>query len=62
MKSAYSYRVYGLVVASDIELPELAACAHDGLADLRIRLGQVPAHLDEVLHQSPWYEANTRAC
>lgn len=62
MKSAYSYRVYGLVVVSDIELPELAACAHDGLADLRIRLGQVPAHLDEVLHQSPWYEANTRAC
>ena len=62
MKSAFTYRVYGLAVASDIEFPELAACTYDGPADLRIRLGHVPAHLDEVLHQSFWYEANARAC
>ncbi len=58
MKPAFSYRVYGLAVASDIELPELQACRHDGPHDLAIRMGDVPEHLDEVRHQSPWFQAN----
>ena len=62
MKPAFSYRVYGLAVASDIELPELQACRHDGPHDLAIRMGDVPEHLDEVRHQSPWFQANARAC
>ena len=62
MKSAFTYRVYGLAVASDIALPELADCPHDGPADLRIRIGEVPAHLHAVQYQSPWFEANANAC
>lgn len=35
-------QVYGLVVASDIALPELAAAAPDAAADITIRQGPVP--------------------
>lgn len=63
MKSAFSYRVYGLVVRSQIELPELPACPPDLEPDLLIRLGGVPEHLEEVQHrQSYWLEANAREC
>ena len=62
MKSAFAYRVYGLAVASEIELPELPASSHDAPIDLQIRLGEVPRHLDDVQHQSSWFKANARAC
>lgn len=62
MKSVFTYRVYGLAVASDLALPELAACLHDGPADLRIRIGEAPAQLDGVQHQSWWFQANANAC
>ena len=62
MRPAFSYRVYGLAVASEIELPELPASPHDAPADLLIRLGDAPEHLDDVQHRSAWFEANDRAC
>lgn len=63
MKSAFSYRVYGLAVQSQIELPELPACQPDVEPDLLILLGDVPEHLEEVQHrQSTWLEANAREC
>jgi hypothetical protein len=62
MKSAFAYRVYGLAVASEIELPELPASSLDAPVDLLIRFGEVPEHLDDVQHQSSWFEANARAC
>ena len=62
MKSAFSYRVYGLSVVSEIELPELQASAHDAPVDLRIRVGEVPERLDDVQHRSSWFQANAQAC
>lgn len=62
MKSAFSYRVYGLVVKSEIELPELPACARDTPHDLMIRAGDVPEQLDDVQHQSYWFQVNAQAC
>ena len=62
MKPAFFYRVYGLSVKSDIELPELPACPQDAPIDLRIRFGDVPEHLDDVQHRSSWFEANAQAC
>ena len=62
MNPAFFYRVYGLTVKSDIELPELPASSQDAPADLVIRLGEVPRHLEDIQHQSSWFEANARAC
>lgn len=62
MKPAFSYRVYGLAVNSSIQLPELAACSDGTPADLVIRSGPVSTRLDEVRHESPWFQANDRAC
>ncbi|MCK9489324.1 MAG: hypothetical protein M0Q42_08005 [Xanthomonadales bacterium] len=62
MKSAFFYRVYGLAVKSEIELPELSPCRHDTPIDLLIRVGEVPEHLDEVQHRSSWFQANAQAC
>lgn len=63
MKSPYFYRVYGLVVQSWIELPELPACPQTLAPDLVIRLGDVPAQLDEVVHrQALWLQANAHEC
>lgn len=58
----FSYRVYGLTVASEVELPELPESSHYVPVDLLIRLGDVPKGLDDVQHQSSWFEANARAC
>lgn len=62
MKSVFAYRVYGLVVGSEIEFPELPACAGDEPIDVLIRLGDVPQHLVDARHRSPWLEANDRDC
>ena len=62
MKSVFAYRVYGLVVGSEIEFPELPACAGDAPIDLLIRLGDVPEHLDDARYLTPWLEANDRDC
>lgn len=63
MTAAFFHRVYGLTVQSEIVLPELPACLpHDADADLLIRFGDVPARLVDVEHESPWFQANARAC
>ncbi|MFA7486663.1 MAG: hypothetical protein WCY72_01085 [Lysobacteraceae bacterium] len=62
MNPAFFYRVYGLTVKSEIELPELLASSQDAPVDLVIRLGDVPRHLEDIQHQSSWFEANARAC
>jgi len=38
------YDVFGLCVASEIALPELAGSQSDGQPDVEIRLGSVPSH------------------
>lgn len=44
----HRYQAYGLVVESEIELPELRPAPTDaGAADLRVRLGGVPERIDD---------------
>lgn len=57
--ASYRYQVYGLVVDSDLALPELVPCAARA-ADASIGLGPVPAALDEVLVRASWCEVGRR--
>ncbi|MGQ0801877.1 MAG: hypothetical protein ACT4NL_17405 [Pseudomarimonas sp.] len=43
LKHTFTYRAFGLLLQSEIELPELIIA--DGPADIRITLGKVPEHL-----------------
>jgi hypothetical protein len=49
-----SYTVCGLVIESELELPELLPAT--GPADVHIVLGQTPDHLEAPTAQTPWYE------
>lgn len=53
--TAYLYRVHGLVIASELELPELAPVAHDlHLApDLNVRLAKLDPDLETVATDVP---------
>ena len=45
--SDYRYRLFGLTIASELELPELAAAiADEGEADVRIMVGAIPPFAD----------------
>lgn len=50
------YEVYGLVVESELELPELVPAA-GRIPDIRVRFGEVPEALDQVVNRWYWCEA-----
>jgi hypothetical protein len=52
----YCYRAFGLLVRSELELPELLAA--EGEPDLEIRLGSVPARLPEPASAGPHFQAS----
>lgn len=52
----YLYSLFGMVIQSEIELPELTIC--EGQADVTITLGETPQHFDEPLQKTPWYEVS----
>jgi hypothetical protein len=49
----YRYRIAGLTVSSDIEIPGLHEPADDGQAEVSIRLGEVPETLDDPASSGP---------
>lgn len=52
------YLAYGLAIDSELELPELTSTPASGDApDVRIRLGPVPDHVDELTGRGVLYEA-----
>lgn len=52
----YIYKVYGVIIESEIELPELIP-APNQMPEVRIRIGNVPPHLPEVKGSGVLYEA-----
>jgi len=53
------YAAFGLIVESDIDLPELAVS--EGCADVRVILGKTPDHLNAAAEKTPWYEVASGA-
>ena len=53
----YRYQVYGLVVESEIELPELVT-ASGGMPEVSIRFGHVPAQLEGAIGDWSWCAAS----
>jgi hypothetical protein len=49
------YAAFGLGITSEIDLPELLPAAD--LANVQIRLGKTPGHLETPEVKTPWYEA-----
>jgi len=54
--STYQYKVYGLTLSSELELPELTP-EHNTDADVDIVFGEVPEHLPEIRGSGVLYEA-----
>lgn len=54
----FRYRVFGFTVKSQLELPELRPLtAEDNVeADVQLRYGTVPSHLEQPVRQTPWNE------
>jgi hypothetical protein len=52
----YYYKVYGLIISSELELPELSL-AQDIKTDVTIGFGEVPEHLPEVIGSGVLFEA-----
>jgi len=57
----YRYSVYGLNIASDIELPELYSLEFES-ADVRIRLGTVPRSLLSPDIRTDWIDLGQNSC
>jgi hypothetical protein len=57
----YRYRIAGLTVSSDIEIPGLHQPVDDGPADVSIRLADVPETLEDAVSSGPtWALAQDR--
>lgn len=54
--NSYPYKVYGLQISSELELPELTPVQH-GKADVTVEFGKVPEHLPEVSGSGVLFEA-----
>ncbi len=50
----YIYKVFGLMIQSELELPELIEA--EGQTEIMIRIGKVPAFLQQPIIKTPWYE------
>jgi hypothetical protein len=65
MSMVYQYSVFGLVVSSQIPLPELLPLSQPinvDHADITIVWGSVPHGLDQTIIQTPGYQASQEAC
>lgn len=51
------YRIHGLTLASELELPELAAAAPDAPVDIRVELGEIQPRLPRVQAEGPLWMA-----
>ena len=56
MELGYSYTAFGLIIHSQIEIPELIAA--EGEPDIIIRLGKVPVHLENPSSTGVRFEAS----
>ena len=56
----FSYRAFGLAIASDLELPELRADLELGEPDVRIRLGTVMDALPDLLASDSAFQATPK--
>ncbi|WP_445001055.1 hypothetical protein [Halomonas mongoliensis] len=58
------YSTYGLTIASQLELPELAPLASSGHPDVRIELGELPDRLEEAEAEAgtPWLQCSHSGC
>lgn len=57
-RKCYVYRVYGLIVASEIELPELVSVT-EGEPQVQIRFGEVPESLENPIVDWEWCAASS---
>lgn len=55
------FSVFGLIIESEIKLPELFPAEAEAQVQVKICLGQVPLTLDDVVKKSPWYEISQNA-
>ncbi len=55
MEHRYSYRAYGLIFSSELQIPELESA--EGTPDVEIRLGRVPDFLPEPLGKGLRFQA-----
>ncbi|HEX3012547.1 MAG TPA: hypothetical protein VHQ70_11080 [Syntrophomonadaceae bacterium] len=56
MESGYSYTAFGLIIHSQIEIPELLPA--DGVPDVVVRLDKVPVHLENPSSTGVRFEAS----
>lgn len=55
----YRYRIHGLTLASEIELPELPAATEDDAADARVEVGEIEPRLPQAQVEGPlWMTGN----
>lgn len=55
------YRAHGLVIASDLPLPEFRAVEGPASADAVIETGPLPATLEDARESGPWWQAREDA-
>lgn len=53
-KTEKLYTVFGLIIKSEFDLPELTAATGD--ADVAIVWGEVPTHLETPVEKTPWFQ------
>ena len=53
----HHYTAYDLSFESELELPELLSCEIAGKADVTIRIGDVPEHLDDSTADQPTFQS-----
>ncbi len=54
------YQIFGLVIDSECECPELVAAAVQSVPDVWVRWGDVPQHLEHSVTRGNWLEASSR--
>jgi hypothetical protein len=56
---AFLYRIHGLIVSSEIPIPELFPVASDAIPDVIIKLGPAPADIDQPNVRGVQYKSRT---
>lgn len=60
-KSLYTYQIYGLIIKSEIEMPELCVYSDENPScDVNISFGSVPRYISEPIFTARWWQSSKK--